>query len=508
MTWRQLPRAAAVAAVVTALLATGALTHSSEVQAAPSPTAVGTWSMVPQAKDTNKDGVIDGDGGVPTTGALSRQPSRTYKGAGNFIAQPNERLIDGSLSWYLSDKGYPVRLNACASTGDEYRWKVARSKETVTTTAWRPLTKKQCKVTLTLPEARYSMTLEVRANGRTVRDKVNATVRNILVVSLGDSYASGEGNPRNVAAWLNEGFPFSPYWDQPGCNRSALSGPAQAALALEESSSKTSVTLVDVSCSGATVDRGILGAQSRTTAPQVEQAATILAGRPADVVLLSIGGNDIGFLSILQSCALTSDCPLSTPPSGPLRSAPTVQQGVQDQTAALAGDYSRIAACLGGDSCRLADGRTVPGVALAKGAAVLPTLYPDITRAANGQSCRYLTITPSDFAWARDTVLLPTPPNPYPYRTTQGTTVNLPMDAGSLNQQISATRSLGWAPVTGTWAASGESAEGHGVCAGPAAWVYGITALSGFADASFHPNLSGQAVLAQEILKAMKAALP
>lgn len=494
---------AALAAAVTVLVAL-----PGTASAAPGPVAKGSWSMVPQSKDTNDDGVIDGDGGVPTSGALSRQPARTYQGAGNRIAQPNERLIDGSLSWYLSKKGFPVRLDACASTGDEYRWRVLQGGTTVTTTAWRPLTQKKCRVTLTLPEDRYSLRLEVRSQGRTARDTVSAKVRNLLVVSMGDSYASGEGNPRNVEAWLREGFPFTPYWDADGCNRSARSGPAQAALALEEASSTTSVTLVDVSCSGATVNRGILGAQSRTTSPQIEQAATLLDGRPADAILLSVGGNDIGFISILQACALTNDCPLATPPSGPLRSSATVQQGVQAQTAELAGDYARIASCLGGGACTLADGRTVPGLKLAKGAAVLPTLYPDITRAVSGQPCRYLTITQSDFEWARDTVLLPTPPNPYPYLTTSGTTVELPMGAGSLNQQVAATASLGWKPVTGTWSASGESREGHGVCAGPAAWVYGVTALRGFSEASFHPNPAGQAVLAREILAAMKAALP
>lgn len=490
-----------------ALAATVMVALPPTAAAAPGPSAQGSWSMVPQSKDANGDGVIDGDGGVPSSGALSRQPSRTYVGAGNRIAQPNERLIDGSLSWYLSKKGYPVRLDACDSTGDEYRWTVKEGRRTVTTTDWRPLARKTCRVTLTLPEAGYAMTLEVRANGRTVRDKVTASVRNLLVVSLGDSYASGEGNPRNVEAWLREGFPFAPYWDADGCNRSARSGPALAALALENASTRTSVTLVDVSCSGATVDRGILGPQSRTVASQVEQAARILDGQGADLVLLSVGGNDVGFLSILQACALAADCPLATPPSGPLRSSATVQQGVQAQTAELPGDYARIAACLGSDTCTRADGSIGPGIRLAEGARIMPTLYPDITRAANGQSCSYLTITPTDFAWARDTVLLPTPPDPYPYTTTNGSTVDLPMGAGSLNQQIAATTGLGWSPITGTWSASGDSRVGHGVCAGPAAWVFGLTALSGFTEASFHPNPAGQQVLAEQILEAASTAL-
>ena len=57
--------------------------------------AIGTWSMVPQSKDANGDGFIDGDGGVPAAGALSLQPASTFVGAGNFVAQPNERLIGG-----------------------------------------------------------------------------------------------------------------------------------------------------------------------------------------------------------------------------------------------------------------------------------------------------------------------------------------------------------------------------------------------------------------------------
>ena len=505
MTTSRLRTASAICVLAIMATSLGALTTSAS--AAPGPSARGSWTMVPQSKDANGDGVIDGDGGVPSSGALSRQPSRTYVGAGNHIAQPNERLIGGSLSWYLSKKGFPVRLDACPSTGNEYRWIVKQGRKTVTTTAWRPLTKKKCRVILTLPEDRYTLRLEVRSGGRTARDTITAKVRNLLVLSLGDSYASGEGNPRNVEAWLREGFPFAPYWDADGCNRSARSGPALAALALENASAKSSVTLVDVSCSGATVDRGILGPQSRTVGAQVEQATQILDGRAADLVLLSIGGNDVGFVSILQSCALSQNCPLSTPPSGPLRSSATVQQGVQAQTAELPGDYARIAACLGSDTCTLADGRTVPGIAVSEGGRVMPTLYPDITRAANGQSCRYLTITPQDFMWARDTVLLPTPANPYPYTTTSGSTVNLPMGAGSLNQQIAATSSLGWSPIIGTWSASGAGPAGHGVCAGSAAWVFGITALAGFSEASFHPNPAGQTVLAEQILAAAAGAL-
>ena len=501
--------AAARSALALALASACLLLATGEGWAAPSPTAKGTWSMVPQTKDEDADGQIDGDGGVPVAGALSTQPAARFKGAGNRIAQPHERLIDGALSWYLSPRGFPVELDACNSTGSDFRWRIAGAQQD-RTTKWRPLSRRTCTQEMTLPEGRYRLTLEVRSAGRTSRMTTPADVRNILVVAMGDSYASGEGNPRNVEAWLREGPPFSPYWDDDACNRSVLGAPSLAALALEQSTPTTSVTLVNVTCSGATVARGILGVQTAAaqTATQIEQAAGIIQGQAADLVLLTVGGNDIGFTSVLQACALSGNCPLAKPPAGVLQQYATVQTGVQARTGQLPADYARIASCLGSDTCTLKDGRVVPGLPLAPDARVLPTMYPDITRARDGQPCEYLTLTSSDFSWARSTILLPEPPRPYPYVTSGGRTVPLPMDAGSLNQVIASMFTLpGWQPVSGTWAASGESSEGHGVCAGDQAWVFGITALSGFGSASFHPNPAGQVAMGRAIARAMSQAL-
>jgi len=82
---------------------------------APQVTAKASWVMVDTIKDVNGDGFIDGDGGVPESDALSANPSTQMVGEGNHIAQPNERLIGGALSWYLSPAGFPVTLNACGS---------------------------------------------------------------------------------------------------------------------------------------------------------------------------------------------------------------------------------------------------------------------------------------------------------------------------------------------------------------------------------------------------------
>ena len=235
--------------LVSALLALVSL-PTSIASAATNPLAVGSWTMVPQTKDANGDGYIDGDGGVPASGALTLQPSKDFVGAGNFIAQPHERLIGGSLSWYLDPAGYPVLLNACKSRGTDFSWTIQRGDQVVLTTPTKKLTKKNCKTTVTLPEGLHSLKLSVRSGTKVKRVSMIANVANTLMVVMGDSYASGEGNPRNVQAWIkNRSSSFSPYWDNDQCNRSVHGGPAQAALRLEKSSNKSSVTLVDVSCS-------------------------------------------------------------------------------------------------------------------------------------------------------------------------------------------------------------------------------------------------------------------
>ena len=481
--------------------------------AAPAASAVPKWSMVPMSKDSGGDGFIDGDGGVPSAGALTMRPSATFVGAGNGVAQPNERLIGGSLSWYLDAAGYPVRLDACDSTGDTYTWTIVGPAGTSTTTPQRALKKKTCSTTVLLPEGAHTLTLRVASGKKSVGKTITAQVSNILMVALGDSYASGEGNPRNVESWLAGGSlftQFTPYWDSDPCNRSTRGAPAQAALALEQSSPKTSVTLVYVACSGATVTSGVLGpfAAAGQTQSQIEQVRQIIGGRQIDLVSLSIGGNDIGFSSVLTVCASDANCPISTPPRGVLSGYPTVQAGVQARTGQLAAAYARIAGCLGGATCSTTGpgASTVP-LPMAPGAQVLSTLYPDITRAADGGPCDYLTIRSANMAWARDTTLVPSPAATYDYLTTSRSPVTFPLASGTLNQQIAATSSLGWTPVIGSWSASGDSAQGHGVCAGDQAWAFGLTALNGMSSASFHPNPTGQAVIATAMAAALTPAV-
>ena len=151
-------------------------------------------------------------------------------------------------------------------------------------------------------------------------------VRDFLIVSIGDSVASGEGNPDIPSSCLFGGSPpcdgpgnrqIPPVWQNSRCHRSAAAGPAQAAAALEdpnppisEDSRKSSVTFIHLACSGATIHRGLLGKYDGVEElgfqfePQLTRVIELTRGREIDALIVSIGANDIGFASIVKECVV------------------------------------------------------------------------------------------------------------------------------------------------------------------------------------------------------------
>jgi hypothetical protein len=105
-------------------------------------------------------------------------------------------------------------------------------------------------------------------------------------------------------------------WQDRRCHRSARSGQAQAALRIEQADPHTSVTFVHLSCSGGRITAGLLeedqGIDSPPGAPpippQLDVTAALRGRREIDAVLVSVGGNDIGFSKILQSCIADEPC--------------------------------------------------------------------------------------------------------------------------------------------------------------------------------------------------------
>jgi hypothetical protein len=162
----------------------------------------------------------------------------------------------------------------------------------------KPLGDRSCsdaRIVLPWDKPSADVTVRVEHSGRQ-DDPVSRTitVRSLLIVSLGDSYASGEGVPD-----VDIGDPFIsglvdrsdiplPYpalwWDQ-RCHRSLYSGPAQAAMALAKKNPHVQVVFASFACSGAEIYQGILAPYvGRQTYPQLAaQLRTYLPNAPGTV---------------------------------------------------------------------------------------------------------------------------------------------------------------------------------------------------------------------------------
>jgi lysophospholipase L1-like esterase len=180
-------------------------------------------------------------------------------------------------------------------------------------------------------------------------------VRDILIAGLGDSIASGEGNPDRPVELSSGGFCFRNYlgggeyyrpgrarfqgdkscgtsgalpqwqrfnaqWSNAACHRSLYSYQARTALALAVYHPHVAVTFLPLACSGATIERGLLGTQRAreclitrnsvncqgTVNAQVAELRETLAAvtrrqkdRQLDLIFLSVGANDIDFSGLV-----------------------------------------------------------------------------------------------------------------------------------------------------------------------------------------------------------------
>ena len=159
-----------------------------------------------------------------------------------------------------------------------------------------------CVSTIEFPDE-GERTVRLNIDGSLAHEDIVDVVDHLIVV-LGDSIASGEGNP-DVVRPRQGGYPTGD-WVDDTCHRSFRSGHAQAALQLEESDRRSSVTLVHLACSGARTQDGLLADQDRdgTAVPaQIPRARQLVGDREVDSVLLSVGANDLRFADVAIFCA-------------------------------------------------------------------------------------------------------------------------------------------------------------------------------------------------------------
>jgi hypothetical protein len=254
--------------------------------------------------------------------------------ADHAISLRVENAADASCTW-LFDQGADAKAGylPCA---DEIKLRVPIGKTTIVTADVR------------------------RTDGTSERISAEIAVRDLLIAGLGDSIAAGEGNPDRPIALADEGFCFRQFigsstseyfrpsragykgdrsceltarpsaesvdawnklsarWQNSACHRSLYSYQLRTALALAVEQPHVAVTFVPLACTGSTIDAGLLGPirvreldcgdrKCPATVPsQVQQLANLMAQarkrdstRTLDLVLLTIGANDIDFSGLV-----------------------------------------------------------------------------------------------------------------------------------------------------------------------------------------------------------------
>jgi hypothetical protein len=258
--------------------------------------------------------------------------------------------------------------------------------------------------------ARYGLTTAVTVDvtppgGTPRRATTEIAVRDLLIAGLGDSIASGEGNPDRPVALADDGFCFRTFaagseyfrpgrvgfkgdkscegargaandmsewsrlsarWMSSACHRSLYSYQLRAALALSIENPHLAVTFLPLACTGATIEVGLFGGQRAreltcgantssacpTSMPgQLGALADLLArakrtqpDRQIDLVYLTVGANDINFSGLVANVIIEASAERAL-----LRRAGIIAD-IDDAHSALQGDlpedFARLRAAL------------------------------------------------------------------------------------------------------------------------------------------------------------------
>jgi len=193
----------------------------------------------------------------------------------HWVPDPDRPGFDMYDPAYVSPSNYRVGFDGCQTEDEEnglppthnYTWEIAG----------QVLAEHGCQFQYYFSQqGTYHVKLTI--SGEPYPHEQDVTVRDFLIVSIGDSYASGQGNP-DVPQWIFDDDPFerpsaSPaIWQDQRCHRSALAGPARAAMGIERRDLHTSVTFISFACSGATIERETF----ENDDPQKSQGVGVLA---------------------------------------------------------------------------------------------------------------------------------------------------------------------------------------------------------------------------------------
>jgi len=314
---------------------------------------------------------------------------------------------------------------------------------------------------------------------------------NFVVVSIGDSVASGEGSPQHFWESNHEGA----YWndtasnynvpDMDLCHRSAYAGPAQAANKLKQTND---ITFIHIACSGAHFGNEEAGDKDTQwykwgNIGKINLQLDYVRERVPriDVLILSGGANNIagGFSSVITKCLLNN-------PFTPCSEDKDFKTTLRSSMAELNGKYDDLQTLINGGS-----EDHIPSV-------VAITEYFDPTRDSDGNfpsallsfACIGGSVSPKEWAFLYDEMVVP-------------------LNAAGK----SASERLNWVHVGGI----ADAFRNHGYCASlpgdllDKSWVIKLVEsgdnqldVAGTA----HPDLNGQAVYREHIYSEIVKANP
>jgi hypothetical protein len=196
-----------------------------------------------------------------------------------------------------------VVLDACRMAGSFFAPGTATYTFSTSVPPSGPVTQTDCRYSVSVPvQSSFSGTVTVMASPGTYTAAVSGVAKDFLVVGLGDSYSSGEGNPDVPASGLR--------WEDAGCHRSHFSPAALAALQLEQSDPHSTVTFLSAACTGdhtsQVIDKQVPSIATALLPPQGQ------APRNVDLVSVGIGGNDMEFSTVVFWC-IFGDVPAQSP---------------------------------------------------------------------------------------------------------------------------------------------------------------------------------------------------
>jgi hypothetical protein len=311
---------------------------------------------------------------------------------------------DGVRESYLTptDHRVTVRASGEIATGAACTW-------TFTDSDAKPnVVNAACSEAVTF-RPRYGRTttasVDIAVSGEPIRRAMEEiAVRDLLVAGIGDSVASGDGNPDRPVVLADEGFCFrrfdvasrveyfrpgrvgykgdrscdsgsgendrdgwallSARWMNGACHRSLYGHQLRAALALAVESPHMAVTFLPLACTGATIETGLLAGRRsrelncgsgipcpRTTPAQVTLLRDLLAraqraqpGRSLDLVFLTIGANDIAFPGLVADIIIDSANERRVFRSAGIISTVEASQAMLERK--LPGDFAKLRAAL------------------------------------------------------------------------------------------------------------------------------------------------------------------